>query len=165
MSSPGATMTHVTTSPSKKTLDSVVLKLTQESLAADVPEGSTKFDLLFGKLTSTVTTLHKELQEDIKKASQAHKLEITKLEERLQLAQETKYDDLANKLQNNHEEHDVRVKKLEAETLYLQQTVSEHSVKIAAQALQTAQLTEKLEALSLQVESNQQNAFSNIGAL
>jgi chromosome segregation ATPase len=108
-------------------------------------------------LTTTVTTLHKELQDDIKNASETHKLEMTKLEERLQSAQATKYDDLAKKLQTNYEEHDERVKKLEAENLHLQQTVNDHSEKIISQAHQTAQLTEKLEALSLQMESNQQN--------
>jgi hypothetical protein len=169
MSSSGSMMSQVNTSPSKKILDSMVLKLTHEPLLVSVTsqeespqqanekESSTKFDLLFSKLTNTVTTLHKELQEDIKKASEAHKLEITKLEERLQSAQETKYVDLSNKLQTNHEEQDVRLKQLVAENLGLQQTVNENSGKIIAQALLTAQLNEKLEALCLQVESNQQN--------
>jgi chromosome segregation ATPase len=113
--------------------------------------------MLFAKLTTMVTTLHKELQDDIKNASETHKKEMTKLEERLQTSQEKKYEDLTRKLHTNHPEHEERIKKLEAENTHLQRTVADHSEKLLAQSYQTAQLTEQIEAFRLQMESNQQN--------
>jgi hypothetical protein len=163
-------MSQATPSPTEKE-KSRILKLTppiQEKLTPvmelDPGKPDAQFDKLFTLITdlsTNMTTLNQglkdELKDELRNTGASIRDEMTKLEARIVTAQEEKHADLTSKIVKNQTDQDNKIAQLQAENTEMKKTMSENKDKLIAQSYQTAIIQQQLDALTLQVNTNQQS--------